>query len=305
MSYKLTFMDDEDGNQIFSDGFLQWSVQGDKFFPMHDSIKQLPTGYYTVHFDPNSMLYYFKKRKIIEEELFYLPDDNFTKIIDDIKSFWKKEKVYKKYGYAYKRGILLHGPPGCGKTSLIQLLTHELMKKHDGVVVEIRSEGNLTDFDGIISSLRVIEPTRKLILIIEDIDNFSSDKENLTTLLNVLDGNMRIDNSVIVATTNFPEDLEERISNRPSRFDRRYEIPYPNEKIRRFYIESKLSKSDLTKIDIDEWIKKTEKFSIDHIKELILSVFILGYSFEDAYRDIKMMNSKRMGKQTGFTQTKF
>ena len=77
--------------------------------------------------------------------------------------------------------------------------------------------------------LREIEPDRKIILILEDIDNFINvDKALLTKLLQILDGSNKLDNIITIATTNYQEKLEERIANRPSRFDRRYEIGLPS-----------------------------------------------------------------------------
>jgi protein TonB len=59
-----------------------------------------------------------------------------------------------------------------------------------------------------------------------------------------------IEGVVYIATTNYPEKLQERITNRPSRFDRRYKVELPNEEIRRAYIQHKLNDDDLKNVDI-------------------------------------------------------
>jgi len=54
-------------------------------------------------------------------------------------------------------------------------------------------------------------------------------------VLNLLDGVKQVDNIIYIATTNYPELLEERILNRPSRFDRRFHIGTPSAEVRKFY----------------------------------------------------------------------
>jgi DNA topoisomerase IB len=59
----------------------------------------------------------------------------------------------------------------------------------------------------------------------------------------------QIEDVVYIATTNYPEKLQDRITNRPSRFDRRYKVELPNEEIRDAYIRHKLTDEDIEKID--------------------------------------------------------
>lgn len=52
-------------------------------------------------------------------------------IMEDIKLFWNREEMFKRYGYTHKRGILLYGQPGNGKSYLIQVLSRHLIKKNE------------------------------------------------------------------------------------------------------------------------------------------------------------------------------
>lgn len=97
---------------------------------------------------------------------------------------------------------------------------------------------------------RVIEPNRPILCIIEDIDGLVEDSYYETALLNILDGIGQMENTIYLGTTNFPEKLKERILNRPSRFDRRYEIKQPNDELREYYFRKKLTEDDLKSIDI-------------------------------------------------------
>ena len=119
-------------------------------------------------------------------------------------------------------------------------------------------------------------------MVIEDIDNIVTQGHGLlSALLNVLDGVNQIDNVVYLATTNYPEKLQERISNRPSRFDRMYEIGLPNDAVRKFFIENKIDPIDLPKIDINKWVKMTDGLTLSHIKEIIVSTQIFGKKIEE------------------------
>ena len=87
----------------------------------------------------------------------------------------------------------------------------------------------------------------------------------------------QLENIVYLATTNYPEQLEDRIINRPSRFDRRYEIGLPSYEVRLEYIKKKVLDDN---IDVEKWAKDTDDLSIAHIKELILSVLVYGVKYD-------------------------
>lgn len=274
--------------------YCNWLVLGNSFMPVEEVIQQLPAGYYNIKWDRFKDQYLPVKEEVNVDDLLIFPDNMFTDMLDDVKMFWESKNRYDKYNYVYKRGILLYGGAGCGKTSLIALMAKELIEKHNGIIISLRDADDLRCIDKIMVALKTIEPNRKIIIVIEDIDNFiNGEKSDLTKLLNILDGTLQINNVVTIATTNFPEKLEERISNRPSRFDRRYEVGLPNKEVREYYITKK---TDLTKEEIDEWVTATRGFTIDHIKELILSVKVLSYSFEKAIADIKKMMKIKVPK---------
>lgn len=273
----------------YVNGYNQWSIQGDKFYFGYPTIDILPAGFYETLYDNQAGQYFFKKKSILTEEILMLPDDSLEIIVRDITKFWESRDLYDKYDYVYKRGILLYGPPGCGKTSLINLLSKKLIEDYNGIVINITDVDQIYNFNSILEPFKEIEGDRKIIVIFEDIDNFTKDRNVLTKLLNILDGQGKIDNVVNIATTNYPEELEERIANRPSRFDRRYEIGLPTYKVREFYVKQKMHKEDLEKIDLEKWLRSTEGFTLDHLKELLLSYTVLGYSFEDALAEMQNM----------------
>jgi SpoVK/Ycf46/Vps4 family AAA+-type ATPase len=175
-------------------------------------------------------------------------------------------------------------------------MCEELINVYDGIVFGLTTEEEIEMFPDAVKRIRSVEPERKIIAIIEDIDAFTQASNRLNTLLlNILDGNLKLSGLVTIATTNHIEYLEERYTNRPSRFDRVVEFPLPNAESRKMFIEKTVQPEDLNKIDINEWVEKTEGFTIDHINELILLFFVFGHSEDEAFETLFAM-TKTKGK---------
>jgi SpoVK/Ycf46/Vps4 family AAA+-type ATPase len=240
-----------------------------------------------------------KKQPFKTDELYPLPSDEIIDILKDIDNFWNMKEQYEKYKFIHKRGILMFGEPGCGKSGIIQMVSKNIIEK-GGIVINVKDEDDLERFSSFISSFREIEPDRPLIVILEDIDSIAGEHSySVGKLLNILDGVKQIENVVYIATTNYPEKLQERITNRPSRFDRRYKVELPNKDIRRCFIQNKLTKEDLEKIDIEEWVKKTEGMSLSHLKEVVISVIIMGRDFNETINNLEGLKKTPTVKGNG------
>ena len=282
----------------------QWSIlQNDTFSPSYASIPKVPAGLYDISWSSDMQTHILIKQKLNLDELYELPSPEIQSILKDIHLFWERKDIYKQYNFVHKRGILLHGDPGCGKSGIVQLCIKKLIEKENGIVINIKGEDDLSMFTEFIPTIRKIEPQRPLIVILEDIDAIAGeDKYTTTKLLNILDGVKQIENVVYLATTNYPEKLQERITNRPSRFDRRYKVEMPSALIRESYITNKLTKEDLKTINIKEWVKLTEDMSLSHLKELIISVIVMNKDFDESLENLtdmkrspKIKTSKSMG----------
>jgi hypothetical protein len=273
--------------------YTQWAIHsGGKFTATLATTPTLNPGYYEVGSD-NQIGYYLERKDVNTDELYQLPSDELIDILEDIEKFWKRKDKYKEYNFIHKRGILLYGEPGCGKSATIQLCTKYLTDSMGGIVINVTNGDQVEWYSKIMNKLRQIEPDRPLVVIFEDIDAIASEGNWTTSMiLNLLDGIKQIDNVVYIATTNHPEKLEDRITNRPSRFDRRYEIELPNDEVRKAYIQNKLSEDDLKKINIDNWIVESKGFSLAHMRELVISVVTMDNSFEDTIARLKGMKVK-------------
>ena len=248
-----------------------------------------------------------RRKKITIDELYHLPSDELQDMIEDIEKFWNRKEKYKEYNYVHKRGILLYGDPGNGKSGIIQLCTKYLIEDMNGIVINLSNGDQIDYYQHLIGPLREIEPDTPLIVILEDIDGIAGEGSWSTSmLLNLLDGIKQIDNVVYLATTNYPEKLEERITNRPSRFDRRYEIEMPSDKVREAYIKNKLTPEEILSINLEEWIEKTKGLSLAHMRELVISVCAMGNTFDDTMDRLNGLKIKprikSKNKEVGFNK---
>lgn len=256
--------------------------------------KALPSGLYSIYQDMfNNNQIVFHRSKFQTDELYDLPIKELDLIKNDISKFWSTEKKFKEYGLVHKRGILLYGKPGCGKSCAIQVIMKDLIENHNGLIFKISNSNDLSNFISQFNPvIRVIEPNRRVVVMLEDIDGlFLEASSTQTKLLNLLDGINQSSNIVYVGTTNYPERLEERILNRPSRFDKRYEFRLPNAEIRLAYLKNSLKPNDLKNIDLQEWVDKSEGLTLSHLRELIVSVIILENDFDTEVQTLKDMGN--------------
>lgn len=201
-------------------------------------------------------------------------------IFRSIDEFFKEDgHFFKEYGLPYKRGILLYGSPGNGKTTLVKSITGST--KAPVVYWQI------TEFTGSHSVQEVFGIVTRLapaILVIEDID--SMPEYTRSVFLNTLDGTQSREGLFIIGTTNYPQKIDPALINRAGRFDRAYEIPSPTEKVRENY----LRKLDINNIFTDEQFadmaKRSKGLSMSQLNELYMSVALnWHYDGELAYEN--------------------
>ena len=298
---KITYITPEESEPVNPNNHTSWSIlANDEFVPSYSTVDKLPPGFYELKYSPESRQDVLRKKNISVDELFYLPSNEVLDIVQDIKNFWQSEQKFKDYKLLHKRGILLYGDPGCGKSGIIQLCTSYLVNELGGIVLNIDSGEALEKLEGFLTTIRKIEPKRPIIVILEDVDSIAGDTKYYTSLLlNMLDGLKQTQNIVYIATTNYPEKLEERFTNRPSRFDRRYHIDLPSPEVREAYFRHKISEKDLSDEEIKIWVQETAGMSLAHLKELVVSVIAMGNSFEHSIDLLKGLKEKpKTGSKT-------
>jgi SpoVK/Ycf46/Vps4 family AAA+-type ATPase len=206
-----------------------WAVLSGSYFPCEESVRQLEAAQYTIEMSQDRGVF-FAKKDVNLDDLLVLPDSATETVLQEIEEFWSREEIYRKYRYLWKRGILLWGPPGSGKTTTVQLISKRIVER-DGIAVYV-SNPKIAAIG--LKYLRKIEPKRPVVVMLEDLDTIVQNHEH--EILALLDGELQIDNVVFVATTNYPEKLDRRIVNRPSRFDLVKKVPMPSAEARRIYL---------------------------------------------------------------------
>jgi mitochondrial chaperone BCS1 len=171
----------------------------------------------------------------------YMPGTTIDEVMADAETFLLSKRKYDKLGVPYRRGYLLHGPPGTGKTTLVQAISAEFRLPIYSLVINDR-----LDHDSVRDLLAKLEP--RSILLFEDVDclSISRDRKDkadgqtgglltLSDLLNAIDGIGAAENRIVIMTTNFVEKLDPALI-RSGRIDRRWEIGLPGEEeLHRFY----------------------------------------------------------------------
>lgn len=261
-----------------------WAVYGERnFSACEKAVGTLPPGQYTVEAS-DALGIYFRKTDVTLDELVYLPDSVSEEVITEIEAFWAREEHFRKFGFLWKRGVLMWGPPGSGKTSTLQVVSERVIA-HGGISVYVDRPSLAAKG---LKMLRQVEKTRPLVVMLEDIDAII-DNYGESDLLALMDGELQIDNVVFVATTNYPERLDKRFINRPSRFDIVKKIGMPNEAARAVYLRSKNPRLASDEVELAQWVQVTKNFSIAHLKELIVSVEVFGVSLDQAVKRLKTM----------------
>lgn len=275
------------------DGYSQYKLKGDGYYPMGDTVKTIPAGFYRPAHDSYTGEYFLEKKTIITPKLYLLPNEAKDIIVADIQRFWKSEERYRKFQSVYKRNILLYSIPGNGKTCLINIMCQELIEKYNGIIICIDTYRELDNYTKIMSKFRQVEPGRKIITIIEDFERLAKDEYYSSLLLQLLDGNEQLDSIVTIATTNYPENLEKRWTCRPSRFNLVLEYKKPTPEVREYYIYNKLKDggvdvdSDKVKADIKRYVEKTEGYTFDFVKELIQGIYVDDIPEDEVFERIE------------------
>lgn len=279
-----TYLNDEDISM--SGDVNQWAcLPAGTFQGAPTSVKKMPPGVYTWQRNPANDALIAVRKDIVIDDLISFEDGIAARILDEIKLFWTLNGKFKDAGFLHRRGYLLYGPQGSGKTSLVHLILAGTIK-HDGVVFICDEPEFLVRG---LQIFRRIEPERPVTCLFEDMDAIiQSNGED--KILALLDGENQIDKVLNIATTNYPERLDKRLVARPRRFDRVICIGMPDKRMRRAYFEKKL-----TDADIDKWVAATEGFSFAALAELIISVKCLGNSFDGTVETLKKMTTRKKG----------
>lgn len=201
-----------------------------------------------------------------------LPRSLKEEIRTDLQNFFVSREVYEKYGIPWKRGVLLIGPPGNGKTHTVKALINQL--RQPCLYVKSFKQQYGTEQEAMRRVFQRARQTTPCLVVLEDIDSLI-DGKNRSFFLNELDGFAVNTGVVVLATTNHPERLDPAILDRPSRFDRKYyfELPAPEERLAYASAWNGNLQQEMQVANgvMAEVVAQTEGFSFAYMKELFLS----------------------------------
>lgn len=187
--------------------------------------------------------------------------------------FFEKESVYKKLGIKPRRGFLLWGPAGTGKTFVVNRTLSKLLNRGDTIVLKFDTTIRISALAKLLSNLEPTSEVKKVCLILEDIGGGEADPEAAqafsdTSLLSFLDGNsyhLELP-LVIFATTNYPQNMLANLIDRPGRFDDVIEVLPPSIQVKTEFMESLLDRP----LTPEEKVRLTKKHSMAHVKEAVV-----------------------------------
>jgi len=222
-------------------------------------------------------------------------------------------ELFEKVGVEPPKGILLVGPPGCGKTLLAKAVANHTEATFIRMVGSELAQKYIGEGGRMVRELfSLAKEKAPSIIFLDEIDaigakrldgSTSGDREVQRTLMQLLaelDGFDVLENVKIIAATNRPDILDEALL-RPGRFDRVIEIPIPDEVGRKAIFKLNIDKMSTKKIQLKEIVDKTNGFSGAEIKATCVEAGMIairqgrGYITQTDFMDsIKRINLKKI-----------
>lgn len=206
-------------------------------------------------------------KEVTEEDI--ILDDKIRDIIQrNVFSFHRLRERLSQYGIPQRRGLLLFGPPGTGKTYACRYMYSQL----DGVTAIIVTGQSLLKLKSVCELARMLQPS---LLVLEDVDLVFSEREinphstSLGDMLDELDGFESDDAITVVLTTNAIERVERAVKDRPGRIGQCVFMAPPNSELRRRYLERFLRDCDTQQVELAKVVQATQGASQAFLKEMV------------------------------------
>jgi AAA+ superfamily predicted ATPase len=168
--------------------------------------------------------------------------------LDFIAASIRNRQMLKAEGLSIKRGLLLSGPPGDGKSSAIECFVNEIAGEATIIIVEA--------VDHIRAVYHLAQMLAPAVVILEDLDLITKSRDNPYSygasqndvtgeLLQVLSGGSAYADIVTIATTNHPEAIDQALAKRAGRFEAHIRMGYPNDADKQRILDLYLDRFDV------------------------------------------------------------
>lgn len=233
-------------------------------------------------FGPHRALLSFHDRPVLPESDLILPEATLQAVHRQVVGVAEHKDALLAAGQHLKRGLLLYGPPGVGKTHTVRHLTAALT----GTTVILLTGTALHLISEACSVARTLQPA---MLVVEDVDLIAEDRGAypgehplLFQLLNEMDGLAEDADVVFVLTTNRPDLLEPALAARPGRVDQAVELMLPDAQARRALIDLYRGGLDLDTSRLDGVVERTEGVTASFLKELLRRAAVIAAATGEA-----------------------
>ncbi|KRF14028.1 hypothetical protein ASG90_14675 [Nocardioides sp. Soil797] len=223
---------------------------------------------HSVFGERNSLLR-FRERPTMSPEELILPTETFEDLRRQVVGVARHSARLRAAGQHLKRGLLLHGPPGVGKTHSVRYLVSELVGT---TVVELTGE-SLHGIGEACSVARALQPS---MIVIEDVDLIAEERSHyggetplLFTLLNEMDGLDEDADVTFLLTTNRADLLEPALASRPGRVDQAVHIGVPDREARRRLLALYRGSLDVDMSRLEAVLDRTDGVTASFLKELL------------------------------------
>jgi hypothetical protein len=215
-------------------------------------------------------------RTTVTREQLVLPTELLTDIERQVIGVAAHSRRLLASGQHLKRGILLYGAPGTGKTHTVRYLLG-LLPEMTVIAISGRALGRIREA---CSVARTLQPA---IVVVEDVDLIAEERTArpgehplLFQLLNEMEGLNSGDNITFLLTTNRADLLEPALAARPGRVDLAAELPLPDADARRALLRLYQGSLVLDGVDLDEVVERTNGSTAPFLRELLRKAALLA-----------------------------
>ena len=211
----------------------------------------------------------FHRRPHVTADQVILPPETLAAIRRQVVGVARHRERLLAAGQHLKRGLLLYGPPGVGKTHSVRFLISQMT---DVTIVELSGD-SLHAIGTACSVARTLQPA---MIVVEDVDLIAEEREMyggpsplLFELLNEMDGLAEDTDVVFLLTTNRADMLEPALAARPGRVDQAVVLEVPDADARRRLFALYRGELDVDESNLDAVIERTDGVTASFLKELL------------------------------------